>query len=84
MSNIRIAIDGKTVMDSDPGQWSTQPPDLASLQNLGGGAQPQPWMQAIMITLAKVATEAMAGVKGGDTSIEVTTRAGGWTMDVQA
>lgn len=82
MSNIRITIDGNLVMDSNPGQWSTTPPDIEGLKLEGGGNTPEPWMQAIMITLARVATEALAGAKAGDTAITATTRKGGWTLDV--
>lgn len=82
MSHIRITIDDEVVMDADPGQWSVTPPDVASLQLKGGGTTPKPWMQAVLLTLASVATLAMAGKPAGDTVITVTTRDGGWTLDV--
>ena len=79
MSHIRITVDGNVLMDVDPGEWSTTPPDIARLKLSGEG---QPWMLAIMASVAKAATLALAGKAGQDTAIGVTTRPAGWTMSV--
>ncbi|AXQ65015.1 hypothetical protein HWC44_gp102 [Mycobacterium phage ThetaBob] len=83
MTNIRISVDDKVLMDADPGTWTTTPPDIESLkQHLGGVDEPQPYMQAIMLALAKVATYAMVGKQQPSTTIAVTTRPTGWTLSV--
>ncbi|AWH14491.1 hypothetical protein HWB60_gp097 [Mycobacterium phage TChen] len=83
MTNIRITIDDKTLMDADPGTWTTTPPDIETLkQHLGGIDEPEPYMQAIMLTLAKVATLAMVGKQQPNTTIAVTTRPTGWTLSI--
>lgn len=79
MSRIVITVDNKTLMDADPGTWTYTPPDLDALKLQTG--TPQPWMQSIMFALAEVATKAFAGQPQQDTTITVTTRDGGWTLD---
>jgi hypothetical protein len=81
MANIRITVDGNVLMDADPGTWSSAPPNMMPLQL--GKPDPDPWMVAMMPTVAKVATEAMAGKKPGDITITVTTDDNGWTLDVE-
>lgn len=75
---IHIEVDGKVLMHADPGQWTTTPPDVQEVQKAGPN---EPWMLPIMAALAKTATLAMAGAKHEDTTISVTTRKNGWTMD---
>lgn len=48
-----ITIDDQTVMNTDVGTWTATPPDLAKLNLAGGSTKPQPWLQAIMFTIAK-------------------------------
>lgn len=31
MSNIKITVDGKVLMDTDPGTWRSTPPDIPDL-----------------------------------------------------
>jgi hypothetical protein len=81
MSNIRITIDGDTVMDSDPGDWSLTPPDIDSLKLKATGPG-KPWGLAVMSTIADAAPRALAGHTIGNTTITVTTTSTGWTMDV--
>lgn len=81
-----ITIDDQTVMNTDVGTWTATPPDLTKLNLRGGGNKPQPWLQAIMFTIAKLATEQLAGQTAGTTNangrtdIVVTTRGNGWDM----
>ncbi|AVP42386.1 hypothetical protein SEA_PIPER2020_94 [Mycobacterium phage Piper2020] len=75
---IHIEVDGKVLMHSDPGQWTTTPPDIPAVQKAGPN---EPWMLPIMTALAKAATLTMAGKKHSDTTIAVTTRPTGWTLD---
>lgn len=77
---IRITVDGQTIMDADPGEWRTTPPDIDSLKLKAGT---QPWGLAVMGTVAEAATLAMAGKSCGDTTIAITSRATGWSMDVE-
>lgn len=78
MSHIQITVDGKTLMDADPGTWRSTPPDIPALQRQTGG---EPWGLAVMGAVAHAATLAMVGQSTGDTSITIATRAGGFTME---
>lgn len=79
MSHLRITIDGQTLMDANPGQWTHTPPDLSKL-NFNAGSVDQPYMLTIQGIVAKRAIEAIAGHARGNTDITVTTRADGWDM----
>lgn len=83
--HLSITIDDDTVMDSDIGTWTHTPPDLTKLNLRGGGTKPQPWLQAIMFTVAKLATEQLSGQTTGNgrTDIHVTTRTNGWDMSMR-
>ena len=83
MAHITVTIDGDTIMDADPGTWSTTPPDINALGFRGRSSQPEPWRQLIMLTIAETATLALAGKPGVNTHINVTTRTDGWTMDME-
>ncbi|MDO3206618.1 MFS transporter [Mycobacteroides abscessus] len=80
MSHIRIIVDGDTLMDADPGNWRSTPPDIESLKLKTGG---QPWGIALMGAVAEAATLSMANLPATDTTIVVTTRDNGWTLDVE-
>lgn len=79
MSNIKITLDGKTLMDADPGTWRATPPSLPDLKRQSGG---QGWGLTVMATLAQTATLAGLGQDTGNTTMTITTRANGWTVDV--
>ncbi len=83
MAHITVVVNGDTLMNADPGDWTTNPPDINALGFRGRGNQPEPWRQLIMLTIAETATLALAGKPGLNTSIDVTTRAGGWTMNME-
>lgn len=80
MSHIKITVDGKTLMDADPGTWRHTPPDIPDLRRQSGG---QPWGLAVMGAVAHAAALTQAGRHVGDTTMTITTRKGAWTMDVQ-
>ncbi|YCU47985.1 MFS transporter [Mycobacteroides abscessus] len=80
MSHIKITVDGKTLMDADPGTWRHTPPDIPDLRRQSGG---QPWGLAVMGAVAQTATLTQMGRDVGDTTMTITTGAQGWTMDVQ-
>lgn len=77
MSHIKITVDGKTLMDADPGTWRDTPPDIPALQQRSAG---EPWGLAVMGAVAHAATMGMLG-KAGDTTITITTRGNGFTME---
>lgn len=80
MSHIKITVDGKTLMDADPGTWRSTPPNIPDLKRQSGG---QGWGLAVMATLAQTATLAELGQSTGDTTMTITTRAKGWSLDVE-
>lgn len=80
MSHITITVDGDTLMDADPGSWNSTPPNIDSLKLKLGG---QPWGIALIGAVAEAGTLSMANLPGTDTTIVVTTRDNGWTLDVQ-
>ena len=84
MSRITIIVDDATLMDADPGSWSTTPPDMDSLKSdlSQRGGDNQPWMMSILYTIATVAPKVLMGQDAGDTTIAVTTRADGYDMSV--
>lgn len=77
-----MVVDGETLMDADPGEWSSNPPDVSAL-NLRAGNKPEPWMQTILFTVAKTGIDALSGGQTGDTDIVVTTVEDGWDMTVR-
>ncbi|SHS60373.1 MFS transporter [Mycobacteroides abscessus] len=80
MSNIKITVDGMALMDTDPGKWRSTPPDIPDLKRQSGG---QGWGLAVMVTLAQAGTLAELGQPIGNTTMTITTRANGWTLDVE-
>ena len=85
MSRIQIVVDGATVMDGIVNLRRGDLPDIkdiqSSLQTAAGGKF-QPWAPITMQTLATVLQPMMVGKTIPDTVITVTTRAGGWTLEV--
>lgn len=79
MAHIEIVVDGEVLMSGDPGSWRSTPPDIESLKLKTGG---QPWGIALMGAVAEAATLSMANLPATDTTIVVTTRDNGWTLDV--
>lgn len=75
MATLCITVDGKTIMDGDLGQWTTNPPDIIAEQ-LKANSRPTPWMRALMLTLADAAMSEKA------MSVDVRTRADGWDFSV--
>lgn len=86
MAQIRIVIDDTTVMDSDvtlrQGDLPTMDQLRDSLQKSAGG-QFQPWQMPVVGALSSVLLEANAKGAVRDTIITVTTRPGGWALDVE-
>lgn len=86
MANIRIVIDNVTAMDAEVSLRQGDLPGMedlrTSLENTAGG-QFQPWQLPTVGALSAVLLE--ANMKGAvqDTTITVTTRADGWTLDVE-
>lgn len=75
MAQIRIVIDGDTIIDKDIGEWTQSLPELQDY--LQPDSKPQPWMQAVLISLTG------AAVRGQPFAAEVTTRPDGWTLNVE-
>lgn len=75
MAHTRITIDNNVVLNSDLGDWQQQPPDFVQAQ-LRPGAKPQPWMKALLVTMAE------AAATDQPLTANITTRAGGWTLAV--
>jgi hypothetical protein len=86
MANVRIIIDGTTAMDSEvslrTGALPTMDELKGSLQKAAGG-EFKPWQLPTVGALSAVLLE--GNLKGAipNTTITVTTRDGGWTLDVQ-
>lgn len=85
MSQFRIIVDGTTVMDADVNPRRGELPSLddikGSLQRAAGG-QFQPWAVCTVQALALSLQPMLMGKPATATTITVTTRAGGWTLDV--
>lgn len=75
MAQIRIVIDGETLLDKDIGEWTKDVPELRDYLQ-PSGKPPQPWMQAVLISLTG------AVVRGQPFAAEIATRPGGWTLNV--
>lgn len=76
MANVKVTVDGKTIMDGDLGEWSTNPPELIKEQ-LKANARPALWMQALLLTIAD------AAMSNKCLTVDVRTDAEGWAMDVR-
>lgn len=78
MTHVKLTIDGEVQMDGDLGSWSKEPPAVSDLKLKAGvpGSASQ-WSMAVLQVIAAAAVKRVKS-----TTIEVTTRAGGWTLDV--
>lgn len=72
---IRVRVDGRELFNGQAGEWISRPPDVFR-DAIRPDAVPEPWMKAIMITLADTVT-LQKGVK-----INVRTKINGWSMEV--
>jgi hypothetical protein len=75
MPALHVTIDGKTVIDGDLGQWTTDPPAILREQ-LAGNVTPQPWMRCLLLLVAT------AAVGDQDVTVDIATRDNGWTLEV--
>lgn len=85
MANVRIIVDGNTVMDS---QVSLRQGDLPTMDELRtslekAGGKFQPWQLPTVGALSTVLLEANLAGTVKNTTITVTTRDTGWTLDVE-
>lgn len=77
MAHVTITVDGAVWLDGDLGNWQHKPP--AHIQaRLRSPTQREPWFMAIMAALTD------AAVTDQQASIDVQTRAGGWTLRVDS
>lgn len=77
MPHLLITVDGAEWMNANTarGRGATHlPAELASY--LQPGARPEPWMKAVIFTIAEAVTNDQ------DLRVEVTTKSQGWTVDV--
>ena len=75
-SRIKIVIDDEILFDDVLDVWQATPPDQFR-DMLKPGAQPQPWMKAIMVAMAD------AAMAGESVTIEAWTRnPDKWSMEV--
>ncbi|MCV7208409.1 hypothetical protein [Mycolicibacterium canariasense] len=85
MSHIKIEVDGNIVMDAEVSPRRGELPSLddiqGSLKKAAGGTF-QPWAVCAIQALALAMQPMLVGKPTGDTTIAVTTRAGGWALDV--
>lgn len=74
MAKTTIIVDGTTLLDRDIGEWTTSVPELADF--VKPGIKPEPHMLAMLplLTSALMRNEPFA--------VEITTRPGGFTLDV--
>lgn len=84
MSRIRIVVDGNTVMDTEVTLRQGDLPNMdeikASLTAAAAGTF-QPWQLPTVGALSATLLEANMRGATRDTTITVTTRDGGWTLD---
>lgn len=74
-AHIRIVIDSEELFDGDLDQWAKAAPERFA-EALQPGAQPQPWMKAILVTMAD------AAMTGDNVTIEANTGESHWMMEV--
>jgi hypothetical protein len=77
MANVKVTVDGKTIMDGDTGQWSTEPPAIIKEQ-LKANARPALWMQALLLTIAD------AAMADRSLDADIRTAPGEWTLAVRS
>jgi putative MFS transporter len=87
MSRIQITADGQTLMDATVGVRKGELPSLdelkTSLSNAAGGTM-KPWTVCALQALALSLQPMLVGNTMGDTTITITTREQGWTLDVDS
>ena len=74
MPQVTLTIDGKTVMDIDISEWTSQPTAVGELQLR---AADDPWAIPVLQAIAG------AAIKQRATGIVVRTAEDGWGMDVR-
>lgn len=70
-----MQVDGSVVMDGDMGQWTSEPPAIASLK-LQAAKKDHPWARHILLIVAE------AGMSDRSMSVDVRTRRDGWDCSV--
>lgn len=75
MSHLTITVDGDTLMDGDTGDWTYNPPQ--QVMNQLNGQTVKPYSRALLVAMADHA------LASRNATITITTRDGGWTLDVQ-
>lgn len=74
MSHVRVIVNGETLLDEDLDAWQATPPD-AFKDALKPGAKPEPWMTAILVTMAD------AALRGISVTIEAAHEPGRWALE---
>lgn len=73
---MHVQVDGSVVMDGDMGQWTSEPPAIASLK-LQAAKKDHPWARHILLIVAE------AGMSDRATNVNVVTDGdGGFTLEV--
>lgn len=72
---IKIVINGKVEMDSDPGTWRETPPTVVQ-DMIAQGRKAEPWMACVRAAFLE------AVLLKSSTTIEASTRGTGWTVSV--
>ena len=75
MTNLRVTLDGETVIDGDMGEWNANPPEILREQ-LAATSTPRPWMRCLLMVVAN------AALTGTDTEVVVRTSENRWTLEV--
>ena len=99
MAQIRVVVDGKTIVDSNPDQWGDyEPKEISAVKDLAGqNGTLQPAMMLVQFYVVQMAAISLAKRRGvarmgsdstmknftTDTTITITTRDSGWTLDVE-
>lgn len=79
MANLRITVNGDTIMDGDLGSWSSEPPELKTIidQVKRQGMNAEEWMLDVLNHTAKV------GSGGRARTVDVRTSADGYDVAVR-
>lgn len=73
---IRISIDGEWIFKGRLGEWISKPPNQFK-DAIKPGANPEPWMKAIMISMMDAVTQQQS------MTIKVQTNGRDWDMSVK-
>lgn len=76
MSYVRVEIDERVVFEGEFGEWLERPPDFLE-PYLTPNAAPEPWMQAVMVSMLN------AVLTGVGYNITVHTWITGWSVSVE-